>query len=409
MPLFNPFKPRAKSFEELMEGVAQVHKEVAKLPGAQRVGPDLRAQQKLMIPREVVDQYNQHNLFGTTARGEPIRATMVNRFPNANDERTIKSGHLPDDWFVRLDPESKVPADLDEARARGNYPQLSFSKSINTGQGYPMNTAIQREMRRAGTMVPGVRDPRMFDIHAMDVMPMYEGWWSEVPSKGKDLYSLGYDMLRAGGEGSVSETLTNPNLARRLGNVVSHGVGHGDLGFHAPVNEYPGPSGTSFSPQLFASPVRSSRSGAEEAYLQAFFGDNDKLFNQAYSLSPTDLSKFSPDAQLGTLMTREAQMAGVYGPPGGRSMGGMRVGRVNPGDAGAFRNIAQGSVVGGGGSIEGAIGPATMGRQVTTEEAIRGIQGGESPEEVAARLISNAPENGFMNRYARGGLVAAHG
>jgi len=412
MPLFNPFK-RGQSLEDLMTTVGKVHKEVAKLSGAQRFDPAERAQQKLMVPAEVLDQYHRLGIFGTTATGEPIRGVLGARgYDKDLGMQMIKSGHLPPSGHLMLFPESKVPRDLEEASLPRYAPQLHFYKNElydpNVNQ---MTAEIYRRMQDNARRVPGVRDPQLYDINALEVKPNsdLDKWWSPLPAKGKELYGALYDMIRAGGQGNSAESLTDVNIARRLGNVASHAIGHGDFGFIAPINEksYIGDT-IGRSSQLFSNPVDPRQRFAEDAYLRAVLGD--RYTQDALALKPKSFIGLNPDAQLGALMTREGQLSGVYGTPDMRMPSGERYGLLEPHDQGTLRNLAgswvtrQPQM-----SVQGAIGPATMGRQITTEAALAGAQEGKTAEEIAAELIGNADPSGFMNRYARGGLVAAHG
>jgi hypothetical protein len=162
-----------------------------------------------------------------------------------------------------------------------------------------------------------------------------------------------------------------------------------------------------WSNQLFTKPVQRSKASEESNYLQEVLGD--KHAQTAQALTPGRLIDYNPDAQLGTLMTREGQLSGIYGTPDMRLTTGERYGLIEPHAQGTLRNLAGPWVQRGSGGVESAIGPATMGRQITTEAALAGAREGKTAEEIAAELIGNADPSGFMNRYARGGLVSAHG
>jgi L-alanine-DL-glutamate epimerase-like enolase superfamily enzyme len=53
------------------------------------------------------------------------------------------------------------------------------------------------------------------------------------------------------------------------------------------------------------------------------------------------------------------------------------------------------------------MGPATLGRQATTEALIRGMLKGYDPDEIVERLLQDAPPGGYKNRYKKGGLAHA--
>ena len=260
-------------------------------------------------------------------------------------------------------------------------------------------------------------DPVMTELYAMDVKPDGYGmrdpsaaWWKSLPAKGKELYALAYDMMRAQGHGNAASHLTDVNQARRLGNVASHSLGHGDLRFISPVEEMghmPGMSG-----QLFASPVQAAH--AEDYYLKKLFGGpgmvanrkTDEFMNAASDLRTPDFLSMTPEQTIGTLLTREAQLAGAYG-PGTGTASPLRFSQVRPHENALLKNLAEPHVTTNPGRIEGAMGPATLGRQATTEALIRGMLKGYDPDEIVQRLLEDAPPGGFKNRYKKGGLAHA--
>jgi hypothetical protein len=363
-----------------------------------------------MVSGEVLEQYNNMNMFGTTPQGVPIRGVLGARgWQKDAGMQAIKAGRLPTEGHLMLFPENALPADLEEASLPRRAPQLYFDPTYSYDPStMKMTGEVARRMADNARRVPGVRDPQLYDINAMDVKPYNDGWWSQLPSKGKELYGALYDMIRAGGQGNTADTLTDINIARRLGNVGSHAIGHGDFGFVAPVNEkvYSGDT-EGWSNQLFNKPVQRRNAHEEHNYLNSVLGD--KHAQSAMALSPAQLIDYNPDAILGTLMTREGQLSGVYGPRDMRTATGERLGLIEPHDQGTLRNLAAPWIQSGSGGIESAIGPATLGRQITTEAAIAGAREGKTAQEIAAELTANSDPSGFMNRYARGGLVAAHG
>jgi hypothetical protein len=412
------------SFLDLAQGVGKGHRAIAATPGAQRINPAMRQAQKGMLPDAVIQQYNDAGIFGKTERGEPIRATM-----SSTNQDAVKRGYMPQSGKLRLDPESKVPKDLDEAHARGIHPNITWDAArVRPGKeliGSELFMRMQEAARNdpryqaamrnpLGTSMPS---PVMTELYAMDVKPdgylmkdPAAAWWSSLPAKGKEMYALAYDMMRAQGHGNVATHLTSVNQGRRLGNVASQSLGHGDLGFISPVEELghmPGYSG-----QLFNAPVSSGQS--EGHYLQRLFGgkglkrdrQTDDLMKQADDLRTDDFLGMSPDETLGTLLLREAQLAGAYGPsPGSGSV--LRYNQVRPYDNAALKALAEPHVISNSGGIEGAMGPATLGRQGTTEAIVRGLMQGVEPEVVVKMLMDQAPPGGFKGRYKKGGLAHA--
>jgi hypothetical protein len=59
-------------------------------------------------------------------------------------------------------------------------------------------------------------------------------------------------------------------------------------------------------------------------------------------------------------------------------------------------------------AAQGGLGAGALGRALTTEEAIQGLQMGMTPEEIAQRILqgSRDPAVDFKGRYRRGGLAA---
>lgn len=402
----------ALSFLDLARGVGKGHRAIAATPGAQRISPQLRAAQKNELPDAIIEQYNNAGIFGKTARGEPIRATM-----SSTDEDAVRRGQMPHTGKLRLDPESKVPKSIDEAHASGRHPHITWSPSRVRAQQEPLASGIQRYMVQNALRNPSSMSPIMTDLYAMNVKPDTFGltnpdaaWWENLPSKGKEMYALVYDMMRAQGHGNAANTLTDVNTARRLGNVASHSLGHGDLGYIAPVNELAYMPGE--SAQLFNRPVQSGQS--EGFYLQKLFGgpglkrdrNTDRLVNEAFGLRTPDFLKMSPDETIGTLFTREAQLAGAYGPDTG-SASPLRFSQVRPYENAQLRALAEPHVTANLEKIEGAMGPTTLGRQATTEAIIRGMLKGYDVDEIIERLIGDAPPDGYKGRYKEGGLAHA--
>jgi len=412
------------SFADLMGGVGKGHRAIAALPGAQRIPLGMRQAQSGMLPSQVLEQYNQAGMFGKTASGEPIRATM-----SSANQGAVQSGYMPATGKIRLDPESKVPKDIDEAHARGIHPNITWSPSRLDKNKTPLGFELERYMLEAAQRDPryqaamrqplssSMPNPSMTELYAMDVKPGTYGlkdpdaaWWKSLPAKGKELYALAYDMMRAQGHGNFASHLTDVNQVRRLGNVASHSLGHGNLGYIAPVEEVaysPGMSG-----QLFSMPVQASHK--EDYYLKKLFGGpglktnakTDELMDAAQDLRTPNFLTMTPDETIGTLMTREAQMAGAYG-PGTGTASPLRVSQVRPYEDVLLKNLAEPQVMANPQDLAGAFGPTTLGRQATTEALIRGMLKGYDPEEIVERLVKEAPAGSYKNRYKKGGLAHA--
>jgi hypothetical protein len=303
----------------------------------------------------------------------------------------------------------------------GQYPNITWTYGRARPGKEDLGYGIQKFMEQAAAndlrRTPSMPDPVMTELYAMDVKPEGYGmrdpsaaWWKSLPAKGKEMYALAYDMMRAQGHGNVASHLTDVNQARRLGNVASHSLGHGDLRFISPVEEMshmPGMSG-----QLFSAPISSAH--GEDYYLKKLFGGpgmvanrkTDEFMDAASELRTPDFLSMTPEQTIGTLLTREAQLAGAYG-PGTGTASPLRFSQVRPHENVLLKNLAEPHVVANPGRIEGAMGPATLGRQATTEALIRGMLKGYDPDEIVERLLQDAPPGGYKNRYKKGGLAHA--
>lgn len=394
-------EPAVRTFQDYLSGVAKVHKEIAKTEGAQRIDPKLRASQKGMTPGEVLQQYNENRLFGTTTKGEPIVARMQSL--GGADAEAVAKGLMPKSGRVGLFRESQAP-DVWEGQTLG--PKIGFYHHApergSQQHAYDLYEDLIGKAQQAGKPIP-----YMYGFNAMDVKPIgVAGWWNDLPAKGKDMYSLMYDMTRAGGHGNYADTLTSINAVRRLGNVASHQIGHGGLGHISPINEELG-----YSTQLLGSPLRGRQGDAESEYLHSLFlsslrPGNTKVVGDLLGLKARDLSNLTDEEKLGMMLMRESQMSSVYGPP---TMAGTdtRYAEIKPWETGALRDLAGKYIAGNEGELSGAFGPHTLGRQVTTEETVRRLMQGMTPEEISYDLISKSPIEGFRGRYKKGGLVRA--
>lgn len=422
------FSPNQElSLADLARGVEAVHTSIGRLPGAQRIDPAFRAAQAGMLPADVIEQYNNAKRFGTTARGEPLRASLVSN-QGRKHEVIDRPTELPNRFSLMLRPEGarKLDSDVDSFYDNPSL-HLNSDDMADIGRGSaPLTYEALRRLQRYGP--PGAKEPRAFSINAMGTMPGSanvgdEMWWKDVPNKGQDLYALAYDVLRAGNQANWSHGLTDVNKARRLYNVGANRMGHGNFAGIAPLEE---PYG-----QLFRHPVDDP--GAEQAYLENLFGMRSSdpvkfkrgadLYDEAMGLTENKLAdnygrgllsgQESDDELAGLLWMREAQMAGAYGPPNSAGMqGGLRLGDYRPEDTAELRNLVgpfQDQLRASGNRYRpgNAISANALGRQLTTEATVKRMLRGDTPEEIAADIIGRSPETAFTGRYRKGGLVAA--
>jgi len=413
------------SLADIATGVNTVHMAIGKLPGAQRIDPAFRAAQAGMLPADVIEQYNNAKRFGTTKRGEPLRASMIDN-SNRSQRLIDRPAELPDRFSLILRPESAPKYDPGQGSSYNN-PGLHFVAEGVTKDEYPLSYGMMQRLQ-SGTP-RGAKDPQAYSINAMGTMPDVanygeEMWWRGLPNKGQDLYALGYDTLRAAGQGNIVHGLTGVNKVRRLYNVGANRMGHGNFGGIAPLEE----EGYS---QLFRAPIDDSL--AEREYLERLFGmqSNDPkqfkrgadLYDDAVGLTEKKLAsrygrdpistQLSDDEMAGLLWMREAQMAGSYGPKNAAGqIGALRLGDYKPEDTAELRNLADSFQVQqrakGNQYLPGnAISANALGRQLTTEATVKRMLRGDTPEEIAADIIERSPETAFTGRYKKGGLVAA--
>lgn len=390
----------ARSMLDYLGGLGKAHMDIAASPGVQRVDPKLREAQTAMNPAQVLQQYNENQLFGTTAKGEPLRGVIQNR--SMKGYATHTGTDLPDMGSLFLFPESKVPRELDAIHYLA--PQMNFRKDIPSKDWAEHAYHLAKQL--AGQSNPRAFDPRMFTIEALQVTPpaMPGSWTEGLRSRGKEMYGALYDMLRAGGHGNYADSLTPVNTVRRLGNVGSHAIGHGGFGYISPIDESIG-----YSTGLPGFKLKNNL--YEKEYLESLFltglrPRNVDVVEGIRGINPKDLQNLTDEQKLGLLYLREAQLSSAYGPP---TAGGQltRLSEISPTDIGGLRSLAEPRVLAHPGNLPGAFGPSTLGRQVTTEAIIRRMMKGEEPEAISYQLLRDAPEGGFKGRYKHGGLASA--
>jgi hypothetical protein len=397
------------SFADLMGGVAGVHKKLAALPGAPRIDADFRRSTAGMLPEDVVEAYNNRGVFGKTASGEPIRATMSTK--SQRNEPIVAKGRMPLDGFLRLDPESKAPTSMNAGSRTDRAPEISWLPEMISSR-KPLTKSFQDRIK-AGFNDPTrpYDPPSMLEFYSMNVVPSMRStgkeWYHDVPGKGKEMYALAYDLAKAGGHGNSIEHLTDVNKVRRLGNVLSHGMAHRGLGGIAPFDEAAYSSGRSAIPQL----QEVVDPGNESDWARMLLDPDSR---QALSELGTkdrpgaDLASWSDDQLMGLMLTREAQLASAGGPKSGSRLAPLRIldPNVSVDDPASLARIALPNVQRHPGSLFGAFGPSTIGRQLTTEETLaRMIREGVTPDEIVEDMIKRAPEGGYKGRYQSGGLV----
>lgn len=398
------------SFADLLTGVEKVHKEVASREGAQRFGPVREALKAATTHSEMAKKASDTGIFGKTARGEPVRASLVEPVQWGSRMRAEPiTGNVGDReaFHLVLHPESMRPEvgtggggilrglnPFPDFKAFAVYPEDPHTfESLYGPQTKAMEKRFLKEPTSLSSNTPGIYKIDAERIQANDLDPSMYGY----RPVGADLYSLIYDMSRLpGGQfGITAEDLSSVNNARRLRNTLSHYFGHGDFGNVVPFAEE-GVGRDAFSSQLFRYPI--SDVNAEKNYLLDLVPA--KIYDQLIGVTPSKIPKMAPEQVAGLQLLREAQLAKSYGP----STEGVR-----PFDMRRLREIAEPEVSAladrGSYQLQRAFGPNTLGRSITTDEAIRRILKGEHPDDISYDMLKDVSPSGYKGRYAKGGLA----
>lgn len=383
------------SFIQLMRGVSKVHKGLAEsIPGARRIPEEMASKVEKMMPLEVLDEYNKRKVFGQTDKGEPYRGVIR----ESQGAQPGSPGRLPSKGYFMIAPES-VADKIARGQIQGNTASSNMSfgvKPISQSQ-YPLAFSTVADVDQI--KMAGQPQAKVYDINAMDV----------GRGHGPMQYRAMYDMINAGGDVNKADYLTDINVLRRLGNVAPIAMTRQGLRGIVPVSESAKPRG-SYSQQLFSQPVDDiSGSGIERGALSQLFGDYDDIVHEAMKLTPADLRGMDQDALAGLLYSREAQLTKSYGP---EAHGAQLLSPKYIGDPDVLALYDPYRVTGQKArdtSIEAGIGPNTIARTRTTEDALARILRGETPEEIVENLrrVMSTNVQGFKGRYAKGGLASA--
>lgn len=386
------------SLFDLMRGLGRVHRGIAEsVPGAKRVPDQMVDRMQGKTPTEVQEEYNRREMYGKTKSGEPYRGAIV----PMNDERP---GHLPRRFKHVIAPESEI-----ERVKRGmlgfdpHAPAPSSTMYVKPIGAHSLALPLTENfVRNVDQMkMPGQKPAIGYDIDAMNIGRGF----------GPMQYRSVWDMINASGDVNQSDFLTRINEIRRLGNVAPlylrdhHDWSRGPRGI-MPINESYDRAVSSTSQQLFNDAL--SLEPRKNA-LENILGYDASLIDDAVHLQPKNLRGLDPETIAGLLYTREAQMTKAKGPES--------KGVAMPREPGAFANLPMLTRItepirsrGTDTSHEAAIGPHTLGRTLTTEEALdRMLRVGEDPDEIVEDFIRQIGPNisGLRGRYARGGLAHA--
>ena len=131
-----------KNIEDLFAGVAKVHKGIAKtIPGAYKIPLEFRDMTSGANVQQMLEGYNKAQMFGKTAKGEPVRATIIPE-PTLKSAQRMQAGRLPLAADVVLTPESASVHDV--------MPLSTFNIAMEDVVASPHHPLTAEYMRRAG-------------------------------------------------------------------------------------------------------------------------------------------------------------------------------------------------------------------------------------------------------------------
>jgi len=360
-------KQLGTSFYDLLEGVARGHKIAAARPGAMRIDPaHRRAAQKAGDSLGVLDYYNANELLGPGVTAQMDRVGRNVRLRFEKDGAPIMVGGNPAD--VRIMPVMKGET-MGSAAADALIDRSGMKASV----GYDTSLA--------------------------------------PPGAGHEMYQMLWDMNRPTGRANTLGLLTGINQFRRPGNLMSYGLAHGDYG-----NIQPFPS-SSFDPSPFADAGLGGRSRVESRALESIL-PHSHMHDTALGTTVDDMLRYSPDALTGALALRELQLARSLGSadPGylGAESGAHTLRSLaHPMDPDALKMAVEKArdQAGAGyrqSSTSRGFGTGLLGRAGTTEELIRGMHQGRTPEEIMEELLRyKGADEALEGRYAKGGAIHA--
>jgi|GEM_PF-2413786 len=386
---------KALTFLDLMNQVGAGTRMIANIPGAKRIPESFARAQKGLSPDEIIEQYNMKEMFGRDQKTGVVR--LLTQSPGysssslpANDRARMARGKLP--------LESKITQQVvDPSNPRNILSQFELKPDRDLATGSYADELYRRMYDRAenaqrAKIVPD--DVGVYDIGALNAGRLGgEGF-------GAMQYAALYDQLRAAGAFSGPTGLTDINELRRLGNVMSYGLRHGDYENIAPVV-----SAWGRSPQLFH---RAEQTDWLARPLMDILqqGKGDPIFDAAVALKPVDLANMTPDQITGVLGLKEAQLNRIAGPVREPIM-------LEAADPGLLRHLAVPALTDPNAyGIQKGIGPNTLGRAATVEQLIEKILAGRTGEEAAEEILNQSKrrgmnlEEGFKGRYKDGGSVA---
>jgi len=392
MPKPNTFKPNpaSLSFHDLVEGLGKGHAMLAQQPGAQMISSAERAIRPGEMPIDVLKRMRSEGRF-VGKGGEPLNFRVV---PTGNptnqmaDLQRLAEGELPKQGvMVFVNPKTNAEEGRIYMKAKTSS-QMDDPAQIEKWRGLPYRKNGSGDL------------PLAFNL---DTMQMPAG-------VGRAGYAAMLDAIRAGGDMNYIDILTGINQMRRPGNVMSHGIAHGDY------NSVPLFEGRDYNGLPFEPIVTGGAHEAEERALGSVLSGHP--LDTAKALDPMAVNKYSDEAKTGLLALKEMQAIKGHtepdyqylkGIPGehlmSESMHAMDPDQIARYVAHSRQGITSDS---GGRGIRSGFGSGIVGRAGTTEALLRGLREGKTTDEIVQELLKYpGADEALKGRYKKGGLAHA--
>lgn len=384
-------KPQNLSFHELMGGVGRGHSMLAQRPGAQAISSADRAIRPGETPQDVLSRMQKEGRF-ISSTGDPLTYKL---YPTGNPSgaveniRRLSRGELPTQGTMSFtNPRTKAEEgriymtgkNLSEVARDDDFTQLAQLKRLPNQNSFA---------------------PMAFNL---DTIQMPAG-------VGRTGYAAMLDAIRAGGDMNYINSLTGVNQMRRPGNVMSHGIAHGDYA-NVPLFSAHGFDSNPFDQIISGNAAAESSERALESVL------SDHNLDTAKHLDPMGASRYGDDAKTGLLALKEMQAVKAHTLPDYDYLGAVPgeqelLDVAHPMDLDRLREYVartRGSRTSDKGSrdIQSGFGTGIVGRSGTTEALLRGLQEGKTTEEIVQELLGYpGADEALKGRYRKGGLAHA--
>jgi len=373
-----------------MGGVGRGHAMLAQRRGAQAIPSADRAIRPGEMPIDVLTRMQKEGRF-LSSTGDPLTYRVLptgNPSGAVRDLQRLSRGELPKDGVMTfMNPRTNT--EQGRIYMKGyTLPEVALDDDLT------QLTQLKRLPSKNG------ETPMAFNLDTMD-MPA---------GMGRTGYAAMLDAIRAGGDMNKLDILTGVNQLRRPGNVMSHGIAHGDYG-NVPLFPGHGYDLNPFDPITTGGAAQAS-DRALESVLSGHHLDTAK------HLSPQGAGYYGDEAKTGLLALKEMQAVKGHtlpdydylkGVPGEQEL--MDV--AHPMDLDKLKEYVARTREGqtsdrGSRGIRSGFGTGLVGRSGTTEALMRGLQEGKTTEEIVQELL-NYPgaDDALKGRYRKGGLAHA--